>query len=263
MTERATHDWDPGAYGRFRGLRLRPALDLLARVPAELPAGDIVDLGCGSGHLGPALREHWPDRCLIGVDLSPAMVSEARRTGCYDRIVLADIEAWLPDTPPALIFSNAVLHWVPDHPALLPHLADLLATGGTLAVQMPDQHAEPSHSLLRDVSARLFPELFDWSAWAPEVLAPGRLHALLAPLGRLEVWQTTYFQCLPPAAHGHPVRRFTESTAARPILSQLSHGAHRSFLDAYDAALAAPYPLRPDGTVLLPFHRLFLTLERG
>ena len=47
-------DWDPEAYARFRDLRLRPALDLLARVP-QLPAGDVVDLGCGAGAAGPAL----------------------------------------------------------------------------------------------------------------------------------------------------------------------------------------------------------------
>ena len=38
-------EWDPGQYLRFEGERLRPALDLLARVPLERPAR-IVDLGC-------------------------------------------------------------------------------------------------------------------------------------------------------------------------------------------------------------------------
>jgi trans-aconitate 2-methyltransferase len=49
-------DWSPGAYDAFRDFRLRPALDLLTRVPPDLPEGDVVDLGCGSGAVGPALR---------------------------------------------------------------------------------------------------------------------------------------------------------------------------------------------------------------
>jgi trans-aconitate methyltransferase len=45
-------DWNPGAYDAFRDFRLRPALDLLARVPGSLPNGDVIDLGCGSGAVG-------------------------------------------------------------------------------------------------------------------------------------------------------------------------------------------------------------------
>ena len=37
--------WDPAQYAKFADLRLRPALDLLGRVPVEL-AAHVVDLGC-------------------------------------------------------------------------------------------------------------------------------------------------------------------------------------------------------------------------
>ena len=62
--------WNPESYARFGGLRLRPALDLMAQVGA-LPAGDVVDLGCGAGAAGPALAERFHDRRRIGVDISP------------------------------------------------------------------------------------------------------------------------------------------------------------------------------------------------
>ncbi|MGY9049331.1 MAG: methyltransferase domain-containing protein, partial [Rhodobacterales bacterium] len=71
MTVTADQDWNPGAYHRFRGLRLRPALDLLRSV-GPLPEGDVVDLGCGGGAVGPALGQLR--RRLIGVDKSPAML---------------------------------------------------------------------------------------------------------------------------------------------------------------------------------------------
>jgi hypothetical protein len=51
--------WDPAQYLKFAGERLRPALDLLARVAAEAPE-TVVDLGCGAGTLAPLLLARWP-----------------------------------------------------------------------------------------------------------------------------------------------------------------------------------------------------------
>ena len=144
-------DWNPEAYARFRGLRLRPALDLLAQV-GDLPPGDIIDLGCGDGAAAAALAGRFPGRRLVGVDASPAMLE---RASGYDAKVEADIAGWRPETPPALIFSNAVLHWLPDHAALMPRLARFLAPGGVLAVQMPRQQGAPSHRFLRDIAAAM------------------------------------------------------------------------------------------------------------
>ncbi len=263
MTATTGQDWSPGTYQRFRGFRLRPALDLLAQVPDGLPAGAVVDLGCGAGAAGSALRACYGDRTLVGLDASPAMLAEAAASGCYDRLVEADIAGWQPEAAPALIFSNAALQWVPDHAALLPRLAALSAPGGVLAVQVPDQQDAPSHRLLREVAAGLFPDRFDWASWAPEVLAPAQVETLLAPFGPVTVWRTVYFQRLLPQAGTHPVRAFTEATAARPILARLDAGEQARFLLAYDAALALAYPPGPDGSVLFPFARSFCVLVRG
>jgi trans-aconitate 2-methyltransferase len=252
-------DWSPGAYDAFRDFRLRPALDLLARVPPDLPEGDVLDLGCGSGAAGPSLRARFPGRRLMGVDASPAMLAAARAGG-YDALAEADVGAWRPEAPPAVIFSNAVLHWLPDHAALIPRLAGLVARGGCLAVQMPRQFDAPSHRLIRDVAARLFPDLFDWRGWVAPVAAPEDYARMLAPLGTAEVWETTYLQRLPAAAAGHPVRLFTQSTALRPVAERLDAKAREAFLAAYEAALGEAYPAEADGTVLMPFRRLFFTL---
>jgi trans-aconitate 2-methyltransferase len=85
-------DWNPETYSRFRGLRLRPALDLLMQV--EEPAkGDVVDLGCGDGAVIEALRARFPDRTITGIDSSEAMLGKAEG---YDRLVAADIATWEP-----------------------------------------------------------------------------------------------------------------------------------------------------------------------
>lgn len=250
----ARNDWDPGAYDRFRGLRLRPALDLLAQIGA-VPEGDVVDLGCGNGAVAEALRARFGGR-LIGVDQSAAMLDQAAG---YDALVPADIAEWVPERPPAVIFSNAALHWLGDHAGLMPRLARMLMPGGVLAVQMPGQFDAPSHRCLREVAARLFPDRFDLAAEAP-VMPAVAYWRMLAGLGRIEAWETEYVQRLEPAV-GHPVRHFTESTAMRPVLARLTAAEAEVLVQAYEAELALAYPPLPDGAVLFPFRRVFFVLE--
>lgn len=250
-------DWNPGAYARFRGLRLRPALDLLAQV-GDLPKGDVIDLGCGDGAAAGALAQRFAGRRIVGVDASPAMLDKAAG---YATKVLADIATWQPDTPPALIFSNAVLHWLPDHAALLPRLAALLAPAGVLAVQMPRQFLAPSHRFLRDIAAGMFPDRFDFGHYQPPVALAVSYHEMLNPLGRVQAWESEYVQRLDPVAEGHPVRAFTGSTAMRPFVEALTPTEVAQFTAAYDAALASAYPVLPDGSALFPFRRCFFVLE--
>lgn len=255
-------DWNPESYARFQDLRLRPALDLIARV-GELPRGKVIDLGCGAGAAAVALADRWPDKKIVGVDSSPAMIAKAAKTGAYRRCDLADIRDWDPGKPPALIFSNAALQWVDDHAALLPRLAGMLPPGGVLAVQMPVQWGAPSHRFLRDFAADMFPDRFDFSDWVPPVAAPAEYARLLAPLGTADVWTTEYIQRLPRNGGAHPVRRFTESTTLRPFAAKLSDSELAALMVRYESALDTAYPAEADGTVLFPFRRLFFTLRAG
>lgn len=266
MTPDNRKDWNPGTYGRFRDLRLRPALDLIAQI-GEVPRGDVVDLGCGNGAVAADLAARFcaggPEerRRLIGIDTSVSMLAEAEALGLYDALAQADIALWAPDAPPALIFSNAALHWLGDHDSLMPRLAGMLAPGGVLAVQMPLQFDAPSHALLRQVAEDLFPgRVTEPAAWATPVGAPADYARLLGGLGTVTAWETTYIQRLDPAHAAHPVRRFTESTAMRPFLAALSEEEAGRFVSAYEAELAAAYPAEEDGTVLFPFRRVFFTL---
>ena len=257
MAARLHTDWDPGTYNRFRGLRLRPALDLLRALP-PLPEGPVVDLGCGNGAVGPALARLG--RAVTGIDASPAMLAEAEATGIYAALHRMDIADWVADGPaPALIFCNAVLHWLPDHDRLIPRLAAMLAPGGTLAVQVPHQNNAPSHRVWLSLAEEMFPGQIDPDQ-GPAVLRPAEYHRLLSPLGELSLWETEYYQQLDASADGHPVRRFTQATFARPILAALEPEAQARLIAAYEAVMDKVYPAGEGGTVLFPFRRMFFTL---
>ncbi|MEM8593059.1 MAG: methyltransferase domain-containing protein [Pseudomonadota bacterium] len=254
-------EWNPEKYAQFGGLRLRPAIDLLSAVPA-MPEGDIVDLGCGAGVMAEPLAARFGSRRLLGVDSSTAMLEKARAVGLYRDLVEADIDQWVPETAPALIFSNAALNWLGDHAGLMERLATYLAPGGTLAVQMPRQSARPSHGLWRELSGEMYPDRFDWSDWESEVHGPAFYASLLSEIGEARVWQTEYFQSLEAAQDAHPVRLFTASTYGRRVLDKLSAVEQTRFEARYDAAVAGAYPLEEDGSCWFPFRRLFFILTR-
>ena len=68
--------WNPTQYLKYSGVRLRPALDLLARIPLATPES-IVDLGCGAGNVTALIAERWPRARIIGVDNSKEMLAVA------------------------------------------------------------------------------------------------------------------------------------------------------------------------------------------
>lgn len=251
-------EWDPGAYGRFRDLRLRPAIDLMQAIRGW-SGGDIVDLGCGSGVMGEPLRGHFSAERVLGVDSSPAMLKKARGTGSYDALFEADIETWEPPEKVGMIYSNAVLHWLADHADLMPRLAGMLKNGGVLAVQMPRQNNAPSHRVWHSLLDEMFPGRTDAAA-GPGVQEPAAYFHMLDGLGDFSLWETEYYQVLEPCDDGHPVRRFTESTFARPLLDALDAGERTALIVEYEAVMERAYPRMADGRVLFPFRRLFFTL---
>src|SRR5215469_1132175 len=127
--------WDPGQYLKFSDHRLRPALELLDRVPLQF-ANLIYDLGCGSGQVTRLIAERWPDAAVYGLDNSREMLAQAEAQAEAQpgrvRWVEADIATWSPGEPLDLIYSNATLHWVEAHDQLFPRLLGFLKPGGCL-----------------------------------------------------------------------------------------------------------------------------------
>jgi len=251
-----TMPWNPDQYLSFGGERLRPALDLMARVALDRPAA-IVDLGCGAGNVTRLLQQRWPDAAITGVDNSPQMLEQAAREA--PRIVWqnADLAGWNSPRTVDLVFSNAALHWLDDHTRLFPHLLRQLNRGGVLAVQMPNNFAAPSHTCAFDAAAsgpwrdRLIPLLR-----RSPVLLPAAYYDLLAPLARrLDIWQTEYLHVLTGA---NPVADWTRGSLLVPLLEALDDEERTAFEADYRSRILAAYPPRPDGRTLFAFRRLFI-----
>lgn len=258
--------WDPGQYHRFTDHRLRPALDLLARVPVSDPSF-VCDLGCGSGNVTRAIAERFAASRVAGIDTSSEMLAKAAETPGRIEWVQADIARWEPDRAPDLIYSNAALHWIDDHAALFPRLFGFLAPGGCLAVQMPLSYSMPSHVLMRETLAtggadgsRLGDDALAAAVGRKWVLDAGEYHDLLAPeASSLDIWATEYLQRL---EGDDPVLEWVRSTGLRPILSGLRGAERDRFVEVYRERLREVYPRHAGGLVLYPFRRLFMVATR-
>lgn len=254
--------WDPKLYSAFAQPRLRPALDMLARIEAEAPRR-VADLGCGTGNITRLLRQRWPDAAVTGVDSSPEMLETARAGGGGVAYVLGDMGAWTAEPPVDVLFSNAALHWLGEHETLFPRLLAMVAPGGTMAVQMPHNHYAASHALMAEAAqAGPWRERLAPLAGRFPVGEPSFYYDLLAlRTAALDIWEIEYLHVLDG---DNPVVAWTMGTALRPLLAALEDRPdwRESFLADYAARIAAAYPPRRDGKTLLPFRRLFLVARR-
>jgi trans-aconitate 2-methyltransferase len=176
--------WDPDQYNRFRRERQQPLLDLLALVQTR-PDMRVVDLGCGTGETTRLLHERLEARDTLGLDSSETMLAESDAHAVPGlRFAQGEIANFRADTPCDLIFSNAALHWLPDHPALFASLTGSLADDGQLAVQMPFNFDQPSHTVAAALAREApFHAALDGFAIDRPVLAPEVYATLLHRLG--------------------------------------------------------------------------------
>lgn len=254
--------WSAAQYSKFEAERTRPVRDLVAQLPAPRVARAI-DLGCGPGNSTEVLLARYPDAEITGLDSSEDMLQAARKRLPRLEFIQGDI-AHLPDAAYDLVFANASLQWVPDHKRLLPGLMAALAPGGSLAVQIPDNLEEPAHLLMAEVGAT--------GPWAAKLGAaetarvarhqPDWYYRLLKPLAaRVDIWRTVYHHPLEGGARA--VVEWFRSTGLRPYLQPLDAAEQAAFLTEYEAAIARAYPAQFDGSVLLPFPRLFFIATRA
>jgi len=256
-----TH-WDPSQYLKFSDHRLRPALELLDRIPLQSP-NLIYDLGCGSGNVTRLIAERWPDAKVYGLDNSKEMLAQAEREAGRVRWLEADIGSWSPDEPADLIYSNATLHWVEAHEQLFRRLLGFLKPEGCLAVQMPLSWPAPSHRLMRETlenggpcGSPLGSEALRQAVAQNWVADSQVYYDILAGPGRtVDIWETEYLHVLEGE---NAVLEWVKGTGLRPILNALEGQERERFLAEYSRRLRVAYPVRNDGRTLYPFRRLFI-----
>jgi trans-aconitate 2-methyltransferase len=247
--------WNPDQYGKFRSERAAPFHDLLALVePSEAPR--VVDLGCGTGETTRLAHERLGARETLGVDSSAAMLARAAaHAGGGLSFRQGDLAAFA-DGSFDLVLSNAAIHWVPDHEALLPRLAALVAPGGQLAIQAPANDHHASHAVAREVAreSAFAGPLAGFVRESP-LLAPEAYAQLLFRLGfaRLRVRLEVYAHPLPSR---DDVVEWVRGTTLTDYQKRLDPATWDAFLARYRERLAAALP--DERPFVYTYRRLFL-----
>jgi trans-aconitate 2-methyltransferase len=97
-----------------------------------------------------------------------------------------------------IVMANASLQWLPNHGELLPRLAQLLNSGGALAVQIPKFPDMPIAQTISEVT-RLphYAELFADFHSGMHYFDDRFYYDVLAPVCRaVELWVTHYYHVL-------------------------------------------------------------------
>ena len=168
--------WNPRDYAANSAAQLAWARELIGRL--KLSGHErILDVGCGDGKVTAEVAHALPDGEIMGADSSAEMIRFARAT--FPKSTHPNLSFQVMDArqlhgrePFDVIFSNAALHWVDDHPAFLRGAAACLKPGGRLIVSCGGKgNAQDVFLALRSVLRRK-----QWRGYFRNLKAPYFFH---------------------------------------------------------------------------------------
>lgn len=136
----AAYAWNASDYAEQSSAQKQWAAELLDKLDLRGDE-DVLDMGCGDGHISAEIAVRVPQGSTTGIDNSGEMVAHARETHRRRlhpnlRFLQADARALPFEAAFDVVFSNAVLHWVRDHRAVLAGVSRSLRPSGRLLFQM-------------------------------------------------------------------------------------------------------------------------------
>lgn len=251
-------DWSAEQYSKFENDRTLPSIDLANAIVKD-NVRSILDIGCGIGNSSAAVKNRFPQAEVIGVDNSGDMLETARKNHPDIKFFNLDASTQLGSVNRRfdVVFSNACIQWLPDHPRLLADLMRLLNDGGVLAVQIPQQYKHPMHGVILSVA--------ESEKWREKVGEPrvfynlkenGYFDILSEISSDFRIWETVYMHRMP--SHRSIVEWY-KGTSLRPFLAQLSDSDKADFERDVLCETKKVYPVQKNGEIIFRFPRLFFT----
>lgn len=124
--------WDAALYDQKHSFVFEYGKDIVALL-APQAAERILDLGCGTGHLTQQIAGAGAQ--VTGIDASASMIATAKQTYPALNFAVAEATQFSYAEPFDAVFSNAVLHWIPDADAVAERIAHALKPGGRFVAE--------------------------------------------------------------------------------------------------------------------------------
>ena len=239
---------------------MQPSIDLVHRV-SQYQFKRILDVGCGTGMSTMPLVKTWEGAQVIGVDLSEEMLAKARQALPEVMFVKRDCAEPLLDMGTFdLIFTNALIQWLPDQEAFMAGSLAMLNAGGVFAAQIPLFGEMPASTCI-DRAERRFADKFHDIGHKKYVLhtASEYYDMLARHTGHIEMWVTDYCHEMDGVSS---ILEFLRGTALHPYIEQLDEEGQPLFMDEVLRQLEGEYHCQENGKVLFLFKRLFLIAKK-
>tara|TARA_R110001606_G_scaffold1937_5_gene7664 strand:- start:28243 stop:29049 length:807 start_codon:yes stop_codon:yes gene_type:complete len=242
------------SYDAHAGLQLACARTLLEMAPATLADPRALELGCATAPLARAQQARWPRSHWLALDLSPAMLSEARargRTGARFQPLCADAERLpLAGASRALVFSSFALQWCRPR-TVMAEVARVLVPGGHLMLAVP--LAGSLHELTESWAAA------DRRAHVNRLPTEQHWRAALADAGLMP----SQWQCLSFTEHYPDVKTLVRAFKATGVDHVQGGAAGLTGKSAWRAMAHAYEQRRQPAGLPLTWRVLFVRAEKG
>jgi trans-aconitate 2-methyltransferase len=250
------NDWNPDLYMQFSSERTQPSIDLIGRIHHSEPKS-IIDIGCGPGNSTQVLVNRWPKSQITGLDSSTAMIKKAKQDYPNQEWIVADALTYKPQIKYDIVFSNAVIQWIPNHEKLLTRFHGILTDNGIMALQIPLFWDMPLGEIINYTAKDV-----RWKTKTESVSSLFTIHdysfyydQLSELFNSIEMWETHYIHIM----NSHiAILEMIRSTGLKPYLERLDDDSEKhEFEEDVLKQIKIAYPTQKNGKVLLPFKRLF------
>ena len=247
--------------------RTQPAIDLAARIQPIKSPHKILDIGCGPGNSTNILAQKFPHACIIGIDSSENAIQIAQNSrvnlDADLNFITCDIATGLPhlETNYDIVFSSAVIQWIPQHQELLQNIMARLKPGGIMAIQTPLLDKHPLHPLTRTLAqSPQWKNAFPRAIRQHHNLTPEKYAGILTGIAAaFNIWETIYYHPLP--SHRHIIEWF-RNTHLKPYFAALPPHKQPDFEADLLKALEQTHPATQNNPILIPSPQRFITATR-
>ena len=164
---KASADWNADLYNSKHDFVWKYGSDVVSLLSPQ-PGEQILDLGCGTGHLTAQIAESGAH--VTGVDTSAEMIAAAREAYPNLKFEIADARDLPFREEFDAVFSNATLHWVPEAEEALRSIGRALRPGGRFVAEFGGKG-----------NIRTMVEAFDRALLDLGVATPGEIHPWYYP----------------------------------------------------------------------------------
>jgi trans-aconitate 2-methyltransferase len=254
-------DWNPDLYLKYGKERIQPSIDLISRIDYNNPS-TIIDIGCGPGNSTQILYQRWPDSKILGVDNSEAMIIKAKKDYPSQEWKLVDAEKEVISGKYDIVFSNATIQWIPNHPQLFHRLKNNITDKGIIAIQLPLFFDMYLGKAIAEIS-----KVKRWAHLTESVNDLFTIHnsseyydILSEIFSSFEIWKTSYIHIMD--SH-YSILEMIRSTGLRPYLDRLKTNIDKKEFEVEVLEkIRNDYKEQRDGKVLFPFKRLFIIANK-